>query len=76
MRTTRDYYTISVPGDCADSMQELGSIAINEARERAKLYCMPATWEAKHISGQLGDWEVSFRVVRTRVKREKQKEIA
>ena len=27
-----DYYTIGVPGDCADSVEELGSIAIDEAR--------------------------------------------
>jgi len=65
-KIVRDYYRVSIPGDCADTIDELGHIAINEARERAKLYCMPADWRATLVRGQLGDFEVTFRVVRYR----------
>jgi hypothetical protein len=61
-----DQYTIDVPGDCAETIQELGEIAINEARERARLYCMPANWTATRISGEVGDNNVRFKVVRKR----------
>lgn len=61
-----DYYTVDVPGDCADSLEELGSIAISEARERARLYCLPALWTAKRVAGGVGDWTVQFRVRRKR----------
>jgi len=69
MATTRDYYTVQVPGDAADSVADLADIAIDEARDRARLYCMPALWTATLVSGELGDWSVTFRVRRTRVKR-------
>ena len=61
-----DYYNIEVPGDCADSIEELGDIAIDEARDRARLYCMPALWTAVLIAGEIGDWTVTFRVCRKR----------
>jgi len=61
-----DYYVVDVPGDCADSIDELGDVAIAEARERARLYCIPALWLARRISGDVGDWTVRFRVCRQR----------
>ncbi len=61
-----DYYTVAVPGDLHDNMEALADQAINEARERAKLYAMPAVWTARHISGEVGDFEVKFRVCRKR----------
>lgn len=64
-----DYYTVEVPGDLADTLQELGDHAINEARGRARLYCMPAHWEATHVSGEVGDFTVTFRVCRKRNRR-------
>ena len=64
-----DYYTVDVPGDCADSVAELGSIAIDECRERARLYCIPALWTALRIAGVVGDWTVRFRVCRKRIRR-------
>lgn len=63
---TYDYYSIGVPGDCADTVEALAEIAINEARERARLYVMPATWSAELESGELGDFEVYFKVRRKR----------
>lgn len=68
-----DYYTVSVPGDVYDpedpaSMECLGDLAIEEARNRTKLYCSPALWVAERIKGELGDYEVTFRVRRTRRK--------
>ena len=64
-----DYYTIDVPGDCADTIEELAGIAIDEARDRARLYCLPALWTATRIVGDVGDWTVRFRVCRKRHKR-------
>jgi len=61
-----DYYDIDVPGDCADTIGDLASIAIDEARERARLWVMPCLWTARHVSGEVGDWIVRFRVVRKR----------
>lgn len=53
-----DYYDVEVPGDCADSIEDLAHVAIAEARERAQLYCMPAIWHAVRVSGDVGDWTV------------------
>ena len=65
-RFKHDYYTIDIPGDCANTISDLGSIAIDEARERARLYCIPALWRASLIAGNVGDWNVRFRVCRKR----------
>lgn len=65
-----DYYTCDVPGDCADSVEELASLAINECRDRARLYCLPALWAAVRVAGDVGDWTVRFRVCRKRNKRQ------
>lgn len=63
-----DYYEIDVPGDCAGEIGELAEIAINEARERARIYAVPAEWTAKRVSGELGDFNVKFKVTRKRRK--------
>jgi hypothetical protein len=61
-----DYYEIAIPGDCADTIEALANIAIDEARERTRLYCIPALWVSRWISGEIGDWIVRFRVIRKR----------
>ena len=61
-----DYYSVDVPGDCADDIATLAGYAINEARERARLYCVPAEWSAQLVCGELGDFNVRFRVRRKR----------
>ena len=66
MLTCYDYYDVEVPGDCADSIEDLADIAINEARERARLYCIPALWTARLVEGAVGDWQVRFKVSRKR----------
>lgn len=65
----RDYYEVKLPTDLSDSLDDLSSMAINEAKERARLYCVPAEWSAKLIAGEVGEGEVSFRVCRLRNKR-------
>ena len=65
-RYTYDYYTIAVPGDADDSLESLAGLAIDVAVEGARLYCVPAVWTAEHVSGEVGDWEVTFRVRRKR----------
>jgi len=61
-----DYYDVEVRGDCADSIKELGQIAITEAADRTRLYCLPALWTAVRVVGDVGDWAVRFRVCRKR----------
>lgn len=61
-----DYYDVEVPGDCADSLEELGQVAIAEAAERTRLYCLPAFWMAVRVAGDVGDSMVQFRVCRKR----------
>ena len=61
-----DYYTVDIPGDCADSIEELARIAIDEASECARLFCLPALWTATRVVGGVGDWTVRFRVCRKR----------
>lgn len=67
-----DYYEINLPGDLFDSSdtEAFASQAIDEARERAKLYCIPATWTATLIRGTLGEsFEVTYKVCRKRSRR-------
>ena len=61
-----DYYTVKVPGDLDDNLHDLADHAIQIARDRAKLYCTPCNWTAWLVSGGIGDFEVTFRVRRTR----------
>ncbi|MGW8177779.1 MAG: hypothetical protein ACWGQW_03180 [bacterium] len=58
MAMVRDYYTVKLPIDMVESEPEsfsdedkeyLCDLAINEARERARLYCIPATWVAEVV---------------------------
>lgn len=67
-RFVYDYYTVSVPGDLSDSMEELGQQAIREAEERTKLYCIPCQWSAEPIKGEIGSYKVLFLVRRKRNK--------
>ena len=62
----RDYYTVTVPGDAFETQEQAADCAINEARERARIYAMPATWIAKLVKGDVGDWEMEYRVCRVR----------
>lgn len=61
-----DYYEVSLPGDWADTLDQLASHAIDEARERTRIYATPATWRAFHVRGEIGDSEVVFKVCRIR----------
>jgi hypothetical protein len=66
--TVRDYYTIAVPGDAFATLEEVKDQAINEARERAKLWCVPCEWSATVVRGEIGDSEITVRVRRRRNK--------
>ena len=61
-----DYYTITLPGDMFTDLKDFGDQAIDEARERAKLFCMQCDWVASHISGEPGDMEIAYKVTRRR----------
>lgn len=66
-----DYYEVKIPGDMSDEMGDLKEQAIVEARERSKLYVVPCEWEVKLVSGNVGDFEVTFMVRRKRLRRVK-----
>jgi len=61
-----DYYDVEVRGDCADSIDDLADIAIAEATDRARLYCLPAIWYVVRVRGLVGDFVVQFRICRKR----------
>jgi hypothetical protein len=65
-----DYYEINLPGDLCENnddwLENMGSYAISEARERAALYVIPAEWTAELIEGDADSFEVIFKVRRKR----------
>lgn len=65
-RFVYDYYFVDIPGDCSDEMTILAEMAIEEAKDKAKLYCVPAIWTSERISGEIGDFNVRFKVCRKR----------
>ncbi len=58
------HFRITLPGDLLGTMAELADYAIYVAREEADTFVIPCRWEARHVSGDVGDWEVTFDVVR------------
>jgi hypothetical protein len=58
-----DRYSVSVPTDYAETEEELAEVAIDEARERTKLYCIPAEWKAFVVAR---GYETTFLVTRRR----------
>ena len=74
-RFAYDYYLIDLPGDMYDDMptdewlDKMGDHAIDEARERATLYCMPAEWRTTLVEGEQGDFSVVVKVCRKRARR-------
>jgi hypothetical protein len=73
MSIVRDYYEVRVPTDLedkADAMDRLADAAIDEARERAKLYCMPAEWTADFLREEWGpEYGATVAVFRVRRRR-------
>lgn len=61
-----DRYIVKLPGDMFERIEDYAEQAITEAKERTKLYCVPAEWRAVLISGNNGDHELTFRVTRKR----------
>lgn len=59
---THDYYTVEIPLDFGSKKKRLEQ-AIVEAKERTRLYCIPAVWEAVELSPGV------YRVRRLRLKR-------
>ena len=57
-------FDIRVPGDLFDNMDDFLDYAIYQAREEADDYVIPAEWTSEHISGDIGDYEIKFRVKR------------
>lgn len=52
MKLAYDYYQIGVPSDCATDPEDRRQLAINEARDRARLFAIPATWIVRGDDGE------------------------
>ena len=63
-----DYYLVRIPGDMCNTLTEVCEAAITEAREKTRIYAIPAEWTARVIKGEIGDWEVTVKVRRRRNK--------
>jgi hypothetical protein len=51
-KTKRNYYTVNIPSDCTTDVDERFSLAIIEAKERARLYVIPANWRLISDDGE------------------------
>jgi len=67
-RYAYDYYIIRLPLDVTEDEELLLGLAINEARERARLYVIPAEWCASKV-GESG-MEHIIKVRRRRLTKE------
>ena len=61
---TQKTFTIRLPGDLFATLEEFADYAIYQAREDAEDFVIPAEWRAEHISGDIGDNELEFKVTR------------
>lgn len=67
-----DYYRVEIPSDVVQDNDrdeweyKMGEVAIADADRRTRLYVMPATWEAKLISGGPDTFNSKFQVKRYR----------
>lgn len=61
-----DYYTIDLDSGAFDSDEEIRLSAIQEARERVRLYIMPCEWRAEIIAGGLDCFITRVKVCRIR----------
>ena len=66
-RFTYDVYFVDVPKDVTESLEEAKQIAVNEAQDRARLWCSPCEWYASLLGHGFGLW--SFRVTRKRMRK-------
>jgi len=46
-----DYYSIDIPSDVTEDRRERADMAIDQAREQAKLYVIPCSWEVRADDG-------------------------
>lgn len=73
-RFVYDYYTIELPGDMfgdlpkTEWLDRMANHAIDEARERATLYVIPAEWKVDLVEGEQGDFNIVMKVRRKRCK--------
>lgn len=51
MKTKRDYYTVYVPPDITDPTDRV-LIALAEAEDKTRLYCIPCNWDVLSDNGQ------------------------
>ena len=50
MKRRYHYYVVEVPTEAYDDDKSRCEAAIDQARENARLYCIPAEWRAHKIS--------------------------
>lgn len=59
-----EHFMVTLPGDLCDNLTDLANHAIDEAREMAETFKMPCNWGATLVKGEVGDFEVEFKVTR------------
>ena len=65
-----DYFMVTLPSDLIQDettwAAQMCEVAINEARESARIFAIPCEWQAELLSGSPDSFESVFRVRRKR----------
>ena len=61
-----DYYTVEVPSDVTDDIEERNNLIFMQAEDQAKLYVIPCTWEILADDGNTAKVRRTRRVVDNR----------
>lgn len=48
-----DYYNIEIPLDCEENKERRFELAILEAKERTRLFCLPCNWRLISDNGEI-----------------------
>jgi len=72
MRYRYDYYTIALECDIFDESsqtytEDMASLAIDQASEQSRLYCIPAMWTSELVEETRENYMLEFKVRRKRV---------
>ena len=60
-----DYYDVDIPDDCEEDADRRFLLAVNQARDAARIYAIPCLWYLVFLDGNV------VRVCRRRARREK-----
>ena len=52
MKKKYNYYSINIPSDCEENKDRRFDLAIIQAKEKSRLYCMPCNWRLISDNGE------------------------